>query len=196
VTYHSATNTQLYSQWYGGTIQGWNAPEAIPNALSDSTPAVVWNEPLEAFFMFFRGTDDALYLAYQEYGGDWTDPALINYSVQIGSGPSVQVLSNGDMQIAMRDVFGDLWYIEYYAASHTWDGPTQDITNTDIDTPPQLVGQQANSIWTLISRGGEAWWKLSMRENSLGGPGPSLTTDQLSAARAAFEQSLTSAATR
>lgn len=197
VTYRSSTNdNQLYSQWFGGYnvgTDGWLSPEAIPGAFSASTPAIVWNQALNFFVLFFRGTDNGLYYTDQNYGGPWSPVMGIDHTPNIGSGPSVMALSNGDMQIAMRDVYGSLWYIQYYTATSSFTLPTQDSTHTNIDTPPQLVGTQGNSIWTLVSYLGYAYWKLSMKENSL--PSNHLTTGDVSAERAAFERAGTSAAT-
>jgi len=192
VTYRSSTNNQLYSQWYGGLGNGWTLPQAVPDAFSASTPAVVWNQAFQLFIVFFRGTDNGLYVVYQPLGGPWSDVFEINNIVNINSGPSVMALSNGDMQIAARDLTGNLYYWEYYTADDTFVGPTQDSTDVNIDTPPQLVGTQGNAIWTLVSLLGYAYYKLSMKEDSL----PSnLTTGDVSAKRAAFARALTSAAT-
>lgn len=162
-----ATNTQLYSQWFGGVNEGWIPPQAIPNAFSASTPAVVWNQGLQRFILFFRGTDNGLYFANQPLGQRWSGIGGVDHVPNVGSAPSVMALSNGDMQIAVRDLYNNLWYVQYYTATNSFTLPTQDSTHTSINTPPQLVGQQGNSIWTLVSYLGLAYWKLSMKENSL-----------------------------
>ncbi len=167
VTYHSSTNNQLYSQWYGGPSNGWNSPLAIPNAFSASTPAIVWNQGLQRFILFFRGTDNGLYFANQPLGDRWSNVGGVDHVSNVGSGPSVMALSNGDMQIAVRDLYNNLWYVQYYTATNSFTLPTQDSTHANIGTPPQLVGTQGNSIWTLVSLAGYAYWKLSMKENSL-----------------------------
>jgi hypothetical protein len=198
VTYRSSTNTQLYSQWYSSYPNWWLPPQAIPNATSNSTPAIVWNAALNAFILFFRGTNDGLYYAAQIYGLPWSTIAGFGPSSTpnggVAGGPSVMALSNGDMQIAVRDASNNIYYLEYYAASRTFSAFTQDRAEVTSSTAPQLVGTEGNAIWALASIAGYAFWKLSMKEDSL--PNNHLTTGQLSAERAAFERALTPATTR
>jgi len=196
VTYRSSTNTQLYQQWWDG--DRWLPPGAIPNAFSLSSPAVVWNEFLQLFVMFFRGTNNQLYFALQPYGGDWSAIQGFAVTPELGSAPAVMALSNGDMQIAMRSMTNTLWYLEWYANNGQDNGGgfssfTPESTGVDIDTPPQLSGTQGNTIWTLIAYAGYAYYKVSMRESNLPN---NLTTGSLSAKRAAFVRDLTSAAIR
>jgi len=195
VTYNSSNGSQLYQQWWDGNQ--WLAPYAIRDANSNSSPGVVWNAALNVFVMFFRGTNSALYFAIQPYGGQWSGIQTFTTGPSVGSGPAVNALSNGDMQIAFRDLQNHLWYLQWYHPETddsigTFSAFTQDSTNIQINTPPQLSGTQGNSIWTLVVSLGYVYWKLSMKEDSLPN---NLTTGQLSAERAAFVRSFTSART-
>jgi hypothetical protein len=198
VAYRSATDNQLYSQWFaGGGGGGWQAPQEIGNAMSPSTPSILWNQALSVFVLFFRGNDNGLWVTFQSFGQPWLGEVYpITNAVTLGGGPSSMALENGDMQVAMRDVNGHLWYLQYYGSDHTWTSPTLDNSLTSdetIDSPPQLSGTQGSQIWALISLSGYAYWKQSMMEKGLPN---NMTAGQVSAARAAFVRSLTSAARR
>lgn len=196
LAYRSSTDDQLYSQYHDGVYSTWYAPEAVEDAESESTPALVWNTGAQTFNMFFRGTDNHLWATEQVFGGEWTDVFLIdgNRQVAIGSAPSVQSLANGDMQVAVRDTTGHVWYWEYYTANGGYyDGPTRESTDQTTNAPPLLVGNNHNTIWTLLRLAtGYVYWKQSMKENSLGPLQP--TAAQIAAARAAYMHALTTVA--
>ncbi|SNT48983.1 hypothetical protein SAMN05216276_105031 [Streptosporangium subroseum] len=148
MAYRSGSDFGMWGSFFNGT--DWQNSQNLGGS-TYSWPAVTWNPGSHRLYAAHTGTDNHVYLQWQEYGGTWH--GWFSVGGDVNGAPSIAASSTGNMQVAGRDWDSFVWYREFNSYAYPLRDWTQDPVFLRAAWPVYLsvAGAVIYSIMTMSS---------------------------------------------
>ncbi|GII59616.1 hypothetical protein Pth03_80050 [Planotetraspora thailandica] len=108
MVYRSGSDFGMWGSFFDGTY--WQNAQNLGGS-TYQWPAVTWNQSTHRLYAVHTGTDDQVYMQWQEYGGTWH--GWFSVGGYINGATAIAATSTGNMQVAGRDGSNHIWYREF-----------------------------------------------------------------------------------
>ncbi|WP_033222949.1 hypothetical protein [Kitasatospora phosalacinea] len=162
LAYRGQDSDNIYGVFYSAGNDFWDLPVAIPNATSDSSPALSYEPEAQIIVLAWRGTDNQVNIIRQTYGsGSWWGWDLLS-GVLTDTQPAVAMTNNGRGQVAIRQQGSQRIQLASIYANGGWYGYWSAEVNGFIGRYGPVLVAYAATVYLLATSGnGGVWWKQS-----------------------------------